>query len=864
MVAVFEALSTSPDVERMAQALIHSLWQGVAVAAGLTVLLWLGRSLGPNQRYALTLLALMGCLALPILTFTHLRSASHPRGSLSSRLVSAEAAHHAKLRTPSQTRAEPLQAAPATLTARPKFVPPTPLRWKFKPKSSWIVLVWFLGVVILSTHLGVDMLMLQRLRSSFTRRAPEPIAHTVRRLRGRLGLSQGVEVKLSRVADVPLVLGYLKPLILVPTSALSGLTPEQLELILAHELAHIKRRDPFVNLLQRVAETLLFFNPAVWWISNQVRQEREYCCDVMAMATCNSSAYAYAQTLNRLSQLRIQAQIQSQPSNPLGLAANGGSLLKRILTLMGKPSTPDPSHALAGVSLALVSLVIASVALAQPRGGVLTVPFESMPQLDPYKSAGSGELNAFSQLFDPLVMPDLDDYSATPYLAESWENPDDTTWIFTLRRGVTFHDGNEVFEEGANREVVADDVVYSINRFLEVSTVFTLGDIESVTALDDYTVELKTAQPDPFLLSDPNRLARVLIVPQEAIEQLGEDGFALNPIGSGPFELESFTPDQELNLVRNEDYFVEPNLDGVEFVFIPDPTVQTISLEAEDIDVVPYLFNIDSVLQLADNPDVTLLPGPGSYRGLGINVTTPPFDELAVRDAISKAIDIDGAVASVISEYGQRAYGQVPYWFEFEEDPELPGLWSYDPDAALAQLEEVGFSDSDGDGVLDRDGEPLSFDIKTIAGSQTRVLTILVTQLQQLGINANLLLQDGAVWGEDLQQGNDTSVFFDYSFASLTGLYALFHGDNIGTTNTHFYDSDEVDALLDEASATLDFETRNDLWLEAQRLIMADRAAIPLYFENGYAVVNNNVKDLRPGALGLQLVSLQNNAYLEE
>ena len=226
-------------------------------------------------------------------------------------------------------------------------------------------------------------------------------------------------------------------------------------------------------------------------------------------------------------------------------------------------------------------------------------------------------------------------------------------------------------------------------------------------------------------------------------------------------------------------------------------------------------------------------------------------------------MNIDAAVEAVIAPYGQRAYGQVPYWSEFEEDPELPGLWSYDPEGAIAQLEEAGFSDTDGDGVLDRDGEPLSFDIKTIAGSQTRVLTILATQLQELGIDANLLQQDGAVWGEDLQKGNDTGLFFDYSFASISGLYALFHGDNIEITNTHFYDNDEVDALLDEASATLDFDTRNDLWLEAQRIIMAERAAIPLYFENGYTIVNATVQDLVPGATGMQLVSLQNNVSLD-
>lgn len=858
---MLDTLLKVPNLELLARVLIHSLWQGVAVASTLAVLLWVFKRVSPSQRYYLALLALLSCLALPVLTFTLLRA---PQTYASSPQTQAETPEGARPLTSrlSSHNLELLQVAPETAVVRNKFATSQTLRaWEFglEPFFPWIVLGWFLGVITLCVRLVLGMATLKRLRSSFVQRAPDAVITTVQRLHKKFKLKQDVDIKISQIADVPLVLGYLKPLILVPTSVLNGLTPQQLELILAHELAHIRRGDHFVNLLQHVTETLLFFNPAVWWISNQVRQEREYCCDVMAIGVCNSSTHAYAQTLSRLSELRAVNQSVKQ----LSLAASGGSLLKRILTLMGKPLAPNPSHGLAGFGLVLISLFMASAAVAQNEGGTIKVAFESMQQLDPYKSAGSGELDAFSQLFDPLIMPDLDDYGATPYLAESWENPDETTWVFKLRKGVTFQDGNDVFPEGANREVVAGDIVYSINRFLEVSTAFTLGEIESVTALDDYTVELKTAKPDPFLLSDPNRLARVLIVPREAIEQLGEEGFARNPIGSGPFELESFTPDQELKLVRNEDYFIPVNLEGVEFVFIPDPTVQTIALEAQEIDAISYLFNIDSATQLSDNPDLELLPGPGSYRGLGINVTTPPFDELAVRDAISKAMDIDAAVQAVVAPYGQRAYGQVPYWFEFEEDPELAALWSYDPEGAVAQLEEAGFTDTDGDGILDRDGKPLSFNIKSIAGSQSRVLTILVTQLKELGIDANLLQQDTAVWGEDLQKGNDTGVFFDYSFASLTGLYALFYGGNVGLTNTHFYENNEVDRLLDEASATLDFQTRNDLWLGAQRIIMTDRAAIPLYFENGYSVVNNYVKDLRPSAIGLQLVSLQNNVYLE-
>ena len=165
---------------------------------------------------------------------------------------------------------------------------------------------------------------------------------------------------------------------------------------------------------------------------------------------------------------------------------------------------------------------------------------------------------------------------------------------------------------------------------------------------------------------------------------------------------------------------------------------------------------------------------------------------------------------------------------------------------------------------MDRDGEPLSFSVKTIAGSHVRVLTILVTQLQELGIDANLLQQDGAVWGDDLQQGNDTGMFFDYSFSGITGLYSLFHSSNNGRSNTHFYTNAEVDRLLDEASRTLEFQGRNDLWLEAQRLIMQDRAGIPLYFENGYAIVSNRVQDFAPAVAGLHLVSTENNVSFSE
>lgn len=519
---------------------------------------------------------------------------------------------------------------------------------------------------------------------------------------------------------------------------------------------------------------------------------------------------------------------------------------------------------LAGVALIVAALLAFGSFHAHAAGGSLRIAAFTIQQLDPYKLTSDDEVNVYNLIFDSLIVPSRKDGQPVPHLAESWETPDETTWIFHLRKGVYFQDGNPVFPEGQAREVTADDVVYSIERFQKVSTAFTLGEIESVEALDRYTVQIKTPHPDPFLLIDPNRLVRVAIVPREAIEKLGEDGFAQHPIGSGPYELRRFVPDEEVVLERNEDYWLTPKIERVEFVVIPDPSVQSIALEVGEVDVLPFLLNIDTAQELARNPEIKLYSRGGSYRGLGFNLTKPPLDEWEVRDAIAKAMDITGAFRAVIGEaFGERAYGQVGPWVGFGYDPSLAELWPYDPEGARRQLAAAGFADSDGDGFLDRDGKPLKVEIKTPPGSQTRVLTILATQLRQVGIQASVVPLDVAVWAADLLSGN-SEVFFDFSFAGTTGLMSLFHSNFIGATNTHFYSNPEVDALLDQASRTLDDAERDRLWKRAQRLIMEDRPAIPLYFEWSFSAVHERVKDWVPPWGGLYLVSLEHNVWIDE
>src|SRR5258707_8817592 len=172
------------------------------------------------------------------------------------------------------------------------------------------------------------------------------------RLSDALNLRRGVELLESAAVEVPTVIGFVKPVILLPVATLSGLSTDQIEMILAHELAHIRRHDFLINLIQAVVETLLFYHPAVWWISHCVRVEREHCCDDMAIAVCGNPLQ-YARALTRLEELRVD------PAHAF-IAANGGSLLSRIRRLIPQraESPNGPSRWAAGAALLTVLLAL--------------------------------------------------------------------------------------------------------------------------------------------------------------------------------------------------------------------------------------------------------------------------------------------------------------------------------------------------------------------------------------------------------------------------------------------------------------------------------------------------------------------------
>ena len=176
-----------------------------------------------------------------------------------------------------------------------------------------------------SRRMGVDLVARAARRASRCRRRSRPRRGEIAE---RLALSRGVAVLESAAVTVPTLIGWVRPVVLLPASALSGLTPDQLHAILAHELAHVRRHDYLVNLLQSLVETLLFYHPAVWWVSADVRAERENCCDDLAVAVCG----------DRLVYVSALAELTSIERRAFALAATDGSLVTRVRRILGRPT----------------------------------------------------------------------------------------------------------------------------------------------------------------------------------------------------------------------------------------------------------------------------------------------------------------------------------------------------------------------------------------------------------------------------------------------------------------------------------------------------------------------------------------------
>ncbi len=390
---LWESLFSQGTVERLGWMLVHFLWQATAVALLLAMLLRLLRRAGANVRYAVACGALALMVALPLVTM-QLVEVSGP---------AAEAGPPPALPLPTTVTPTALAVQVVDdLPPLPSMSPleivdvSTPIPWQervimaLEPALPYAVLGWLAGVLGLSAwHLG-GWTQLQRLKRRMTRKAGPAVHSILDELADRLGVNRAATLLESALVEVPTVVGWLRPVILLPASALSSLSPDQLRAILAHELAHIRRYDYFANILQTVVEILGFYHPAVWWVSHRIRIERENCCDDLAVRICGSSLQ-YARALTSMEEMR-------HSRSNLAMAASGGSLMARVARLLGRPPVDDRRFAwLPGlIALFLVAGVIVPGALVL---GALDAP------------SAAGRVDSESSASDPA--PDLPPVEAT-------------------------------------------------------------------------------------------------------------------------------------------------------------------------------------------------------------------------------------------------------------------------------------------------------------------------------------------------------------------------------------------------------------------------------------------------------------------
>ena len=328
--------------------LLHFVWQGALLGVAVAGILWLCRSRSAKTRYAVASGGLVALLAAPVVTAAVLWQAARtaePFGSAdrtaTRALGSGSTGGHALI------AANSMDAVHARLAAA----------------LPGVVAIWLAGVSLLLVRMGGGLWRVHRLHEAGLAAPASRWQEVAARLASRLGLSNAVRVVESRLVGTPTVVGWMRPIVLLPVAALANLSPAQVEAILAHELAHIRRHDYLVNLLQSLGETVLFYHPAVWWVSGRIRAEREHCCDDVAVMVSGDHV-SYAAALAALEEWRVG---KAAPA----LGATDGPLGGRARRILDQPSDARPGlrRRLLAWAVALM-LCVGIGASVWPRHGV--------------------------------------------------------------------------------------------------------------------------------------------------------------------------------------------------------------------------------------------------------------------------------------------------------------------------------------------------------------------------------------------------------------------------------------------------------------------------------------------------------------
>lgn len=472
--------------------------------------------------------------------------------------------------------------------------------------------------------------------------------------------------------------------------------------------------------------------------------------------------------------------------------------------------------------------------------------------LIPMLAGDSASHSVAGLVFNGLVKYDTD-LSIKGDLAESWDiSPDGLIITFHLRKGVKWADGVEF---------TADDVMFGYKTIINEKTPTPYKEdylqVKKAEALDKYTFRVTYEKPFAPALTTWGNL---VVLPKHLLEgqDITKTAFGREPVGMGPYKLNKWVSGQEVLLDSNRDYFEgRPYIDRYVYKIIPDPATMFLELQAGGVDMMgltPIQYTKQTNTEFFKNNFQKFRYPVPSYTYMGFNLKHPWFKDKRVRQAIAYAIDKNEIVDVVLFGLGSSATG-----------PYVPNTWYYNPDVknyeynpaqAKELLKEAGWEDTDGDGIVDKQGQPFEFTILTNMGNSLRnnTATIIQWRLAKIGIKVKIRMLEWSTFiNEFIDKRRFQAVILGWSLGFEPDQYDIWHSSKTKEKEFNFvsYNNPEVDALLETGRSTFNMAERKKAYFRIQEILADELPYIFLYVPDATPIVHARFKGIKPTPIGI-------------
>jgi peptide/nickel transport system substrate-binding protein len=482
-------------------------------------------------------------------------------------------------------------------------------------------------------------------------------------------------------------------------------------------------------------------------------------------------------------------------------------------------------------------------------GEIIIGAVELGDTLDPHKTGSAQVSTILRYVGDSLIAKDFDG-NFVPSVAESWEiSEDGLVYTFKIREGITFHDGTPL---------TAEEVKFSFDRVMNPETLAVtagglIGPMTETAVIDPMTFQFTLSEPFAPILQFLTA-SNLSILSPTAVESMGDE-FGRKPILSGQYMVEEWREGDRIILKRNPNYaWAPPHLhqdpaaafiETVTFQSIVEDAARIAAFEAGEIHQAT-LPAID-IPRFQDNPDVWL----HNYQRQGIvtlafNVTKAPFDNIEVRKALMAAVNKQDVVDAAVEGFGGVAVGYL--------SPAQPGYWdgmvdyapAFDPAAATAALEAAGWTDSDGDGILDKDGQKFEFTALNLPNdSYGRAAQVVQAQFADIGVTMNIQQMEFATVLEEVKASNHDAVFMGYTYTDPDVAFLLFDSTQAGAgINLNQVKDPALDDLIAQGRAATDLDARWAIYQELQKYINDQGLFVPLWYDDYYVAFAKSLQGL--------------------